>query len=92
MPIDARSTGGDNKLPNSISVVGLDTMIPEFARPKEARKKPIPEPIASFRSLGISFKIDSLTPITVIIKNNMLDRKTAARAACHDTPIPRTTV
>ena len=59
---------------------------------KNAKKKPIPEPIANFKSLGIAFKIASLNPTTVMMKNITLDKNTAASAACHERPISKTIV
>ena len=92
MLIDASNTCGEAMFPSATTVVGLETIIPAFTSPKNARKKPIPEPIASFKSFGIAFRMVSLNPITVISKKIMLERNTAARAAFHDNPIPRTMV
>ncbi len=50
IPINASNTGGEAKLPKVIRVDGLATTIPAFAKPKNARKNPIPAPIASFKS------------------------------------------
>ena len=92
IPIVARNTGGDEILPNETMFMGLDTIIPAFTTPRKARKNPIPAPIANFKSFGNSFNIASLNPLTVIIKNSMLDKNTAASAAFQDKPISRTIV
>ena len=62
-------------------------IIPQLLSPRKAKKNPIPAPIPSFKSFGIIFKIFSLKPETVIIKNTILETNTAARAVSQVFPI-----
>ena len=47
-----------------ISVAGLPTTMPPFTRPMIARNRPIPIPIARFRSIGIAFSTASRKPVS----------------------------
>ena len=63
------------------------TTIPAPLNPRNARKNPIPAPIPNFKSIGITFKIASLKPETVMIRNIIDEINTAASAASQELPI-----
>ena len=87
IPINATKAEGAKRDPKPTKVDGSATIIPAPLRPRNAKKNPIPAPIPSFKSFGIIFKIDSLIPDTVIIKNIILATNTAASAVSHVLPI-----
>ncbi len=87
MPITAKSVGADEMLPIPTKVEELPTIIPAPFKPTNARKKPMPAPIANFRSKGMALRMASLKPDMVINKKSMLETNTAARAVSQVLPI-----
>ena len=87
IPSNAKRAGADVRDPKPTTVDGSLTIIPAPLRPINARKNPIPAPIASLKSFGIALRIASLKPETVINKNITLEINTAAKAACQELPI-----
>ena len=87
MPIIAKSAGADEIFPIPTNVEELPIIIPAPFKPTNARKKPIPAPIANFRSRGIALRIASLKPDMVINIKSMLETNTAASAVSHVLPI-----
>ena len=65
---------------------GSPTIIPAPFKPTNARKKPIPAPIANFKSRGMALRMISLKPDMVISKKSMLETNTAASAVSHVLP------
>ena len=92
IPISAKSAGAEVSAPRPTRFAGSATIIPAPFKPMNAKKRPIPAPIASFKSLGIMRTMVSLKPVIVIKKKIKVDINTAARAAFQLKPIPRTTV
>ena len=89
IPINAKSAGAEVIAPNETKVEESATIIPAPFNPRKAKKKPIAAPIPNFKSIGIIFRIASLKPEIVIIKNIILDKTTAAKAAFQLQPIPK---
>lgn len=87
IPIIVSNTGAEIIGPIPTKVDVSDTITPAPCNPMNARKNPIPAPIASFKSKGMELRIAVLSPDTVIIKNIMLAKNTADNAACHELPI-----
>ena len=85
-PITAKSAGADEILPIATKVEESPTIIPAPFKPTNVRKKPIPAPIANFRSRGMALRIISLKPDMVISKKSMLETNTAASAVSHVLP------
>ena len=78
--------------PSATRVAGSDTIIPPFTSPINAINRPIPAATAYLSDCGIDLTINFLSPAIDIIKYNIPDTKTAARACCHVSPIPKTNV
>ena len=87
IPITAKSAGAVVILPIPTKVEELATIIPAPFKPTNARKKPIPAPIANFKSKGMALRIASLKPDIVINKKSMLETNTAASAVSQVLPI-----
>ena len=90
-PNNVNNTVGFLRSPKPTSVAGLSTIMPEFFKATKARNKPIPPPMANFNDIGIALTMASrILNILIAIKIKP-DTKTAAKAVCHGTPIPKHT-
>ena len=87
IPITAKSAGADKMVPIPTKVAGSATIIPAPFNPINAKKKPIPAPIANFKSNGSALRIASLKPEMVINKKIILETNTAASAVSQVLPI-----
>ena len=71
-----------NRFPNCKTVPSPFKIIPEFTKPTNAIKSPIPQLTAYFKLIGIASKIISLTLNSERIKNIIPSKNTAVSANC----------
>ena len=62
--------------------VELSTMIPEFCRPMNVMKKPIPTDTAIFNCFGMELKMASRTFVTDMTMKMRPSMNTAVKATC----------
>ena len=79
------------KSPKPTKVAGLSTITPAFLSAIKARNKPIPPPMANFNDMGMALTMASRILNMLMAMKIIPDTKTAAKAVCQGTPMPKQT-